>query len=321
MRYYTVIIREPGSQGADGIVRRWTSWNGRRTDPGALDIELDIPVTFFATPFGAPYVRIWGVDLKTLSGASDFNLKAIEVYGGMQKGLPLAISGQRGLLCAGVIQQAFGNWVGTQMTLDLVFTAGDKPANHPINLTINWKKGTPLAQAIQSTLATAFPGYALEINIDSRLVLDTDQPGFYGTMFQFATYVNEVSKGIMQGVTGDDSYRGVTILLQERTFVVQDGSRRTQPKTILFTDLIGQITWLTSASVSIMTVMRADLQSGAFVKLPPGFAITTQQSMSQARVKEPFAGVFQINFARHTGRFRQREATSWVSVFEAVGPL
>lgn len=318
MRYYTIVIREPGSTGdTAGVIRRFTSWNGRRTDPGALDIEMDVPVTFFATPYGAPFVRVWGVDLKTLSGAQNFNLKAIEVYGGMQKGLPLAISGQRGLLCAGTIQQAFGNWVGTQMTLDLVFTAGDKPADQVINLTIDWKSGTKLADAIRSTLSTAFPGYGAEINIDDRLVLPSDQPGFYGTMLQFATYVREVSLGIVR----DPNYSGVNILLQEKTFVVQDGTRRTQPKEILFTDLIGQITWLTSRSVSIMTVMRADLQSGAFVKLPPGFAITTPQSMSQARPEEPFAGVFQVTAGRHVGRFRQADATSWVSVFEALGPL
>jgi hypothetical protein len=314
VRYYTILIKEPGT---DNVARKFTSFNGTRSDPGALDVELDIPVTFFATPFGAPFVRVWGIDLQTLSQAANFNQKTIEVYGGMQKGLPLAIAGQNGLLAAGIIQQAFGNWVGVNMTLDLVFTAGDKVASQPINLTINWRAGTPLAQALDDTLRTAFPGYSREINIDSRLVLPADQPGFYGTMYQFSSYVNEVSRGILR----DATYRGVSILLKEKTFTITDGSRRTTPREILFTDLVGQITWLTSASVSIMTIMRADLQAGDFVKLPPGLTTTTAQSMSQARVENPFSGVFQITSVRHTGRFRLAEGTAWVTVFEAAGPF
>ncbi len=319
MRYYTVVIREPGSTGDEGILRRFTSFNGRRTDPGALDIEMDIPVSTYAAPFGAPFVRVWGVDLKTLSEANNFNLKAIEVYGGMEKGLPLAVPGQNGVLAFGIIQQAFGNWVGTDMTLDLVFTGGDKPADEPINLTIDWKKGTPLATAIDNTLRTAFPAYQRQIRIDPRLVLAADQPGYYATMYQFAQFVKQASLGVIRTPT----YQGVSILLKEKTFIVYDGSTRTSARSILFTDLVGQITWLTSSSVSIMTIMRADLQSGDFVKLPPGFIITTAQSMSQGRARDlnPFAGTFQINTARHTGRYRQPEATSWVTVFEAGGPF
>jgi hypothetical protein len=318
VRYYTVKIVEPDAPETATPIKEFSSYVNGRNVPSALDIEMDIPVTYFADPMGGAYVRIWGIDIKQLVQASDFNGKSIRVYGGMQKGLPLAKPGQNGLLAAGTIQQAFGNWIGTEMTLDLVFTAGNPKQNVPVNVTIDWKKDTPLSVAIENTLRVAFPDYQREINISENLKLPSDQPGFYGTMLQFSKYIFETSRAIIK----DDSYRGVQILLKERKFIVLDGTKRTNPKKIDYTDLIGQITWLSSASVSLTAVLRADLQSGDFVSLPPFLGITTPQSFSQARTTpQPFKGVWQITSCRHTGRFRFPGATSWVTVIEATGPI
>jgi hypothetical protein len=317
VRYYTIKIFEPEAAPNATPIKVYSSKIGNRLVPNALDIEMDVPVTFFAEPMGGAYVRVWGVDIETLVQASNFNGKSIEVYGGMEKGLPLANPRQNGLLAAGTIQQAFGNWIGTDMTLDLVFTAGNVQSGEVINATINWRAGTLLSEAIDVTLRTAFPTYQREINISPNLKFQSDQPGFYGTMLQFAKYVNEASLGILR--TRD--YRGVHILLKGKKFIVTDGTTRTTVREIKYTDLVGQITWLSSAKVSITTVMRADLQSGDFVRLPPGLTITTPQSFSQARVREAFKGVFQLTAGRHTGRFRMNSATSWVSVFEAAGPI
>lgn len=329
MRYYLINIRRP-ARPAEGtrpaapaaVLRSYrtkgaTGW----VLPNALDVDFDIPVTDFATPMGGGYVRIYGVDLQTLIQASDFNLMEIEVYGGMQRGLPLAKPAQAGLLMSGVIQQAFGNWVGTDMTLELVYTAGNTQPETPVNLTIDWRAGQPLADAIRATLRAAFPGYTASINISPRLVLQHDQPGFYGTPVQFARYIRTISRGILR----EPGYQGVRILLRDREFVIQDGTTRTAPAAIDFNDLVGQITWLSASTLSITTVMRGDLQTGDFVRLPPNLStlqtITTAQSQSQARARDAFAGTFQINNARHTGRFRGSSGLSWVTTFQVSGPI
>lgn len=325
MRYYTINIIRPAQPAANGrpaeaarTLRRYTTQTASGLiEPNALDIEVDINVTEFATPFGASYVRIYGIDQKTISQSNDFNLARIEVFGGMQRGLPLSNPRQAALLAAGTIQQAFGNWVGTEQTLDLIFTAGDTRPDQIINGVIDWKRGTWLGDAIRSTLKQAFPQYTATINISRNLVLTQDQPGAYGSLLQFARFCQQVSRGII----GKPDYRGVQILLKEREFIVQDGSTQASAKVISFVDLVGQITWLAASTVSIMTVMRGDIQAGDFVKLPPGPALTTPASQSQVRARDPFSGVFQINNARHTGRFRGEGGTAWVTVFQATGPI
>jgi len=327
VRYYLINIARPAAPAAAGrpavtgaVLQSYRAQSPAGLAlPNALDVDFDIPVTSFATPMGGGHVRIYGVDLDTLIQASNFNLMNIEVFGGMQRGLPLAKPAQAGLLMTGTIQQAFGNWVGTDMTLELIYSAGNTLPEVPINLTIDWKAGGSLADALRATLRAAFPApYTLTINISPRLVLPQDQPGYYATMLQFATFVRNISLGIIR----DRGYPGVQISLRGTEFIIQDGSTRTPPKAIMFTDLVGQIVWLSANTISVTTVMRADLQPGDFVELPPNLSflqsLTTAQSQSQARARDAFAGMFQINNARHTGRFRASSGMSWVTTFQMV---
>jgi hypothetical protein len=107
----------------------------------------------------------------------------------MAKGLPLADPTQAGLLVQGTIQQAFGNWEGTNQTLDIIIIAGGQGASGPSignpdfpgNYPFICPKGTPLANAIKNTLSTALPNLTQSINISPRLVMNSDQPGQWGT--------------------------------------------------------------------------------------------------------------------------------------------
>jgi hypothetical protein len=204
------------------------------------------------------------------------------------------------------------------MTLDLIYTAGSTKPDTLVNLTIDWKAGQHMADAIRATLRSAFPDFTATINISPRLVLPQDQPGFYGTPYQFARYIREISRSIIR----DPGYPGVRILVRDRQFVIQDATTRTAPAVIEFNDLVGQITWLSANKLSIITVMRGDLQPGDFIRLPPRLSLlqtlTTAQSQSQARAQDAFAGVFQIDNARHTGRFRGAGGLSWVTTFQVT---
>lgn len=317
MRYYKIVITDPTT----GAVRRtWTSLQDNGNfNPGALNVELDIPVTAYAVPMGAAYVRIWGISLQDIGRAANFNGANIAVYGGMSKGLPLANPNQAGLLVKGSIQQAFGNWVNTDMTLDLILqpSMGDPVA--PKNIVLNWTAGQPLATALASTLATAFPGMQLQISISPSLVLSHDVPGYYQSLTQFAEYVQQVTKDILGG-----AYPGVSIGVQDNTIYAYDGTQPVggtspaNPKIISFVDLIGQPTWIDLLTIQAKCVMRADIAVGDYVKMPPSLATTSPQSFSQYRQSSVFQGVFMANLIRHVGNFRQPDANSWVTVINAA---
>lgn len=310
MRYYSIQI----SNSDGSSFRTYTSFANGKNIPGALNVYLDIPVVPFHQPMGASLIRIWGISLQEIGQASDLNNKLVKVFGGFQKGLPLANPAQAGLLVQGMIFQAFGNWVGKEQTLDLILQPATGTIEAPKNIVLNWKKGSTLASTLAPTLSTAFPGFKQDIQISSKLVLPNDEPGFYQTLTQFAQYINGVSKNIIK----DDTYQGVSILLKEDTVTVYDGTTQTTPRQIQFQDLIGQPTWIESPLIQFKTAMRADLDIGDFVLMPKNaIATTTEASQSQYRSKSAFQGTFQLNQVRHVGDFRQGDAASWVTVFNA----
>lgn len=326
MRYYSIVLTNPTTgqiirpSGFTSLPATYTSFINGKTIPNAWNVELDIPVTAFAEPLSqdgtGAVIRIWGISLKEISQASNLNGSLISVYAGMQKGLPLANPKQAGLIMQGYVFQAFGNWIGTDMTLDLICfagTAGTGTVSNAKNLVLNWTAGMELSVAIKNTLSSAFPTLKSNINIKSGLVLASDQKGFYQTVGQLASLIKNISAGIIGG-----NYAGVSIILDGNTFNVYDGSTQAAPKQINFQDLIGQPTWIQSPSIQVKTVMRADISVGDFIKLPQTITTNTAQSQSQARNSSAFQGSFLVNQVRHIGNFRQPDGDSWATTIDAA---
>lgn len=318
-RYYSIDITESGG----AAFRQYTSLApSGQSLPGALNVELDIPVVPFATPMGGALVRVWGISLQDIGQASDLNGKLITVSGGMQKGLPLANPKQSGVLVQGYVFQAFGNWIGTDMTLDLVIQAGAGPngtgqPEAPRNIILNWKAGTSLSQALKTSLNTAFPGFTQTINISSKLVRGNDEVGYYASLTELCQYLKQVSKDIV----GKD-YAGVDLVLSQKAFTAYDGTAASgapQPVQIAFQDLIGQPTWIEAPLIQFKCAMRADLKVSDAVKLPPTLVTNTQQAQSSlVNQRANFQGNFNITSLRHVGNFRQADAASWVTVMTAA---
>lgn len=325
MRYYSIVISDPTS----GEVVKPKSLVGLKSDatytsyvnganlPGALNVELDIPVYDLATPVSNAWVRIWGVALEDIGQANDLAGKKIEVYGGMKKGLPLAKESQSGLILSGFILKPWGNWISTDQTLDLIVAADLGTNSAPKNIVHNWKKGTPLSDAISSTLSTAFPKYTSKIGISPKLVLSEDDVGYYSTAAQYARYVFDVSRSIVGG-----DYQGVKVRLTETEFSVYDGTTEKAPVAIAFEDLIGQPTWIDPQTVQFKTAMRSDLSVGDFITFPKGAPTTSSAASAipfgdNRKAKSIFQGTFYIAEERHLGNFRQPDAASWVTVFNA----
>ena len=315
MRYYKIEISDPTS---GTLLRKWSSQdNAGNTMLGALNVELDMPSYPFANPSGNDTLRIWGIDLKEIVGASYYNNKLIRVTVGMAKGLPLANPKQQGLVIEGIINQCFGNWQGVDMTLDFIIVygiGGTEPA--PKNIVLNWRKGVPLGAAVKSSLAVAAPKVKCVDNTSQSLVLGQDEPGFYYNMAQFATYVREVSRHI----NPNPKYPGVQVSYRGGTFYLYDGTSPTAPKAIAFNDLIGQPAWISFNVVQFKTAMRGDFNVSDYITLPKGQVTTQAQSASQYSYSSVISGVFQIQTILHVGNFRQPDANSWVTIFEAYIP-
>lgn len=306
MRYYNIVL---------GGGKQYTSFPNGATDPGALNIVLDAPVTGAANPINSAYIQIWGISLQDISQASNLNNQTIQVYGGFQAGLPLANPAQAGLLVQGYVFQAFGNWIGTDMTLDIVINAGPGPKGQQVNLTHNWPKQMPMSTSVKNALSVAYPGIPVNVNISPNLVLNHDEPGFYRNITQFATYIKQVSKDIMNSST----YNGVNIVFNNNTINVFDNTMPTSKTTaILYQDLIGQPTWIDAPNIQVKCAMRGDLSVGNMITLPQTLVNNTQQAQSSlVNQSLSFQGSFQIQSLRHIGNFRQPDAASWVTVIDA----
>lgn len=325
MRFYKIEIGQSPS-GTSPIT--YTSQANGVTDAGALDVEFDIPVYDYASPITFPLVRVWGVSLQTISQATDLNGATIKVSGGMAKGLPLANPSQQGVLFEGIVWQAFGNWLGDKMSLDLILTGAGTPPPDGINdapqqnITLNWQQGQPLGDAIKQALQVAYPSYTINVQTSPNLVSNLGGPsaaGVYGSLAQFAAMLLPLSKSIIT----DKTYQGVWITVYGSTISVFDGTAGQAAVTqIAFNDLIGQPTWIGPGTVQATLVMRADLHVGALLKWPQTPTVqTAAQLTSQAKDKSSFAGNnFTVKSVRSVGRYRQPDAESWVTVVEAVAP-
>ena len=289
-------------------------------DPNALNVELDIPVAYQDAPGGNAFARIWGIPLKTLLNARQYNHKTIQVFGGMQQGLPLANPGQAGLLCQGEVLPCLGNWVNTDMTLDFFFPipVGSPTVNGEANVVHNWPKNTQLSDSIKHALQTAFPKYQVNVNISPNLVLNYDDIGFYQTLTQYAQYILSISHNIVKTA----NYMGVRIDVHGNTINVSDGTQQS-PKAgeINFQDLIGQPIWTGTNTVQFKTVMRADIHINDMVTLPKALATLTQGSLpgiGSSAASNIIQGQFRVQRIRHTGNFRQPDWPSWCTTFDVI---
>lgn len=94
--------------------------------------------------------------------------------------------------------------------------------------------------------------------------------------------------------------------------------RSKNPVQINFNDLIGQPTWISFGVVSVICVMRADLQTGDHILMPEKARPMIQaSSYSQFRDDSAFNGEFVVQSVRLLGNSRQPTAEAWITVIEA----
>lgn len=336
MRYYSITVTDPASgqtviNTATGLPFAWTSFVDGQTDPNALNIELDLPEYTYADPGGSGWVRIWGISLQDIAQSANLAGKNITIAVGFQQGLPLANPAQAGVVAVGSIVQCIGNWIGTDMTLDMFITGGSgagsaaggtgTPAK-PKNIVLNWPAGMHLSTALENTLKTAFPTFTVApIDIYTGLVQMSDSPAYFNTMPELAQFIKQKSRDI-RNPNGTTTYTGVDILLDNNSFIVFDGSSPGATVQIQFQELIGQPTWIAPGVMQVKCPMRSDININDSIMLPQGIMTTTQQSQaslpgSPIRDNSSFTGKALVSSIRHVGNFRQANADAWVTIINA----
>lgn len=346
MRYYDIRI-DPVSSGTENRfgevtasgskgLRFQTHPNGltSRPDPGALHVLMDLPVSTFDVVNGNAYLEIRGVDIATINQASNLQGAQISIQGGMGKGLPLAKPDQAGTLISGSVYRAYGNWLNTDMSLNLLiqpFTEPQTGSTYP-PLVWHWQVGQDIQDAIKYTITHAMDGYTCDFSGMSGTMMGVaDQAGVYQDITAFAAVLQSDSMAGNQ----TPGYRGIRFFVRGKTFYFYDQSSNKNPKQIQFEDMIGQPTWLGPfpyPSIMLQTVMRGDISVGDVITMPDfnqqgsnqvltgyGTIAPTSQNITSPKDRSLFKGNFEVTRVRHIGDSRNPDGAGWVTVYEAVG--
>jgi hypothetical protein len=294
-------------------------------DPGALNVTFDVLTieeglagdnVFFITLEGVPFNQI-----KQNKNYVNYGLR---FYAGMLPGLPLADNQPTpGLIAQGYVLEGIGNWVGEDMTLTFVCSPDVVKTGDPKigNLVFVWNPGQSLAAALKAMLQTAYPGFTLSINIANNLVTTHTVTHIASDLHSFATWLKQYTKGLLEA-----TYPGVRMYFSGGGGIVAtDGTVKTSPIQLQYTDLIGQPVWADAATMDVYTVLRGDISCGDKIKLPaieqssPGLQFTVPSLNNAYQDYElSFKGEFQVINTRQIGDFRSSEGTNWCTVIRCA---
>jgi hypothetical protein len=315
LRYYEISLTP---QGSTTPTRVWNSHPNGIRDPGALNVMFDMPILPYGTPAGGQSITIEGISLQDLTQAQQFAGQTLTMKAGMKApGLPLINPNQAGTILSGLVFQSFGNWEGTEMTLDLVLYPSIYTSDNPGNLTLIWPQGERLSDALLHCLQVAYPNFPITITISPDYVNDHDEHHASTTLEDLAMFVGDY--------TEQQFNRRVDISIQRGEVIVYDSTYKPGPIQFNFTDFVGQPTWIEPNTIQIKTVLRADIGLGDIVKMPeglqnaPGVITTTGASLpSSIKYKSTFQNTFTVIESRAVGNFRSPDGASWCSIFNCV---
>ena len=340
MRFYDLITQPSiggyGPSGAlngtGGVFRQWSSFQGGSYDAQAQDIVFDIQIVPGHTPSGASVISIHGVSIDDLIHTRNFQYSSLSLSVGMLGGMPLSVNQPSpGLLISATVLGAFGNWQGTEQTLDLLINPSTATPEYPANIVFSWGIGQTFASAITAALKPAWPLSTITVAVSPALTAIAAVPSLSvgypilhksSTASGFAHFIHHLTHAVI-----GPNYPGVSIYFIGSQIIVTDHTVNVAAKPIIinFNDLVGQPTWLEPPTLTINTIMRADIQVGSYIQLPtseipgPGAVLTMPTVAGTVFAnKLNFSGTFVVTSLRSVGQFRGTDADDWLTVIQAV---
>lgn len=325
MRYFKFTLEGAPNGG-------WSSHVGSQMDPGAPLVELDITMASQDTTGTSGSFQVWGQPISVLKQSQSFYGKSYTLSVGMAPGLPLATqqSSEAGQILGGsnnTITNVYSEFEG--LTQYLGFNLGGGPASkqtpppfsninqYPLrNIVLNWKKGTPLGQALMQCFQTAYPELTTSVNVSPNLVANQDNLHYSGTIadlntwlrkFVCSEYVNSMPQG----------YPGVSIIMANGTISAVDGTQTSGGTQIQFTDLVGQPSFIAPNTIQVKVVMRGDLRVGDSIKLPVTAILNVSGNLGDSG-NLVVSGAWTISSLRWVGNSRNPNGDAWVTIIEAI---
>lgn len=318
MRYYEIVISpsDKTKKSFDPITFS-TLTNTGNVNGAALSMYIDVMQYPFNQSRQNGYIKIRGVNFNVLNQTANFNFAKIKISVGMSKGLPYATAAPKpGLIIDGTILQCFGNWIGTDVSLDLVVGPATYNPNINTNIPFDWGTAETLEQAVRKSLGVAYPSVPVNGSFSDKLKYTEPQWGTYNNLLEFSKQVFAYSKQI----NPSSSYAGATITSTATGFLLTDGTVAPPKKiNVNFQDIIGNLTWKNVAKIQAKLVMRSDLNIGDVITFPKGTpALNVINNFSQFRNDISFQGDFVISQIRHNGDSRQVSSDAWCTIVDAV---
>lgn len=326
MRFYKITISPPIEAPNRFEEFSFSSQTNGKDNYSALQLDLDIYQESYSQYSANGFIKINGIDLKGLGEIGNYNPKLvrgkpiemckIKIEVGMSKGLPYANPSQQGIILIGGIMQAFANWQGVNVSLDMIVAPAFAGSNDLNNITFVWKKNTELSDAVKLALETAYKPTKVTGSFRTGLKQSEDAPEQNFNLLSLSRKVNAVSRNIIK----EPTYTGGLICVNDTGFYLTDNAiTKTATKTIKFTDVIGNLTWLQIGTISAKVVMRGDLNVGDYISFEINIPINnTVNNFSQYRNNISFDGIFYVSKLHHIGSSRSPDGNGWVTTIEAI---
>ncbi|MCA1920976.1 hypothetical protein [Buttiauxella noackiae] len=328
MKYYKLEITDKnGAPVVDEAGNPIGPFDTSKTPGRGLHIDFDALITGYDVVSSGTMIAIFGLPVSMLRQSVKLAGGQVNLEAGFSEGLPLANRFQHGLIFSGQIYNAYGNWIGTHQSLNLIVNPSPllNDKGQALSITLDGKKGEKLSDVLRRALHAAFPNFTLEIDISDKLILAEDGVGVYPRLGQLAATMRSQSFAMINS----DSYAGVQMVMQNKIIRIFDNtvSANAGGIMILPQELIGQPTWIGPVSVSFKCPMRADLRCGDTVELPANIisgpssllSVNNDRSYAVQRNTVNFTGKFLITSVRHVGQFLNPDnSNSWVTIYEAI---
>ena len=326
MRFYKITISPPLEDPTRFEDLIFSSQTNGQDNYSSLQLDLDVYQEAYSQYSANGFIKLNGIDLKGLGEIGNYNpsivngkpiqMCGIKIEVGMSKGLPYTNAGQQGVILFGGIMQAFANWQGVNISLDMIVAPAFAGSNDLNNITFVWKKDTELTDAVKLALENAYKPTTVSGSFKAGLKQSEDAPEQNFNLLSLSRKVNAISRSIIK----DPTYTGGLISVNDKGFYLTDNAiTKTATKTIKFTDVIGNLTWLQIGTISAKVVMRGDLNVGDYISFEKYIPINNiVNNYSQYRNNISFDGVFYISKLHHVGSSRSPDGNGWVTTIEAV---
>lgn len=212
MRYYRLEFIDPETNAAP--IGQWYVFESHPNgiyNPSCTEISFDCLLTeggLTSQPF---HITLHNVPKEMLGMARQYNALNCNLYAGFKSGLPLANPFQSGLIAKGTVQGCYGNWAGTNLTMDFLINPLQTYGSPALNLSSGIYSSTPQYYNFQWTRPSGNQGNTFIKALDT-FFKGLGYPGCIGAL---NSELNQLSNFQLMFTTFDKFCLGIQKVTQQ----------------------------------------------------------------------------------------------------------